>query len=131
MAADLDHWWGGDLSLSPSGDLATVTVLDRDNQRIVRRLCTNGANSGAQLAEYIWEPEYGGSAPWYVGQTANEAILGGIIRTQMYEEQSVSQDPEPSITVTVNPDGTFQALIQYTDNTTKLLTPKLLLGPIG
>lgn len=32
-------------------------------------------------------PTYGGSAPWYVGQTT-EGLLEGVIRYQMYEDWS-------------------------------------------
>lgn len=121
--ADLAHWWGDDLSLTPSGDLALVDGLDRDNQHIFRRLCTNGAQSGAKLSEYIWEPNYGGSAPWYVGQTGfDELMLSAVIRGQMHQEASVSHDPEPTITVTVNPNGTYQASISYTNVSTSQRT---------
>jgi len=113
--ADLSHWWGNDLVLTASGDLATVDNLDKDNQRIFRRLCTNGAQSGARLAEYIFHPEYGGSAPWYVGQTTDEPTLEGIIRSQMYQEASVSHNPEPTIVPNINPDGTFIVSINYTN----------------
>lgn len=116
--ADLNHWWGDDLSLTPSGDLSLVGGLNKDNQRIFRRLCTNGALSGAGDGEYIFEPDYGGSAPWYVGRLADDLQMQGLIRTQMYQESSVSQSPEPSITVTMNPNGTFTAVIQYVNSGT-------------
>lgn len=116
--ADLDHWWGDDLSLTPSGDLSVVRNLDKDNQRIFRRLCTNGALSGANLAEYVFEPDYGGSAPWYVGRLANDNLMAALIRTQMSYEASVSQSPEPAVTVTMNPSGTMTAVIQYIDKNT-------------
>lgn len=126
--ADLFHWWGNDLSLTPSGDLALSDGLTKDNQRIFRRLCTNGADSGAQLAEYIFHPGYGGSAPWYVGQHTDEATLEGIIRSQMYQEASVAHDPEPVITPHVTPDGSFNVNIQYTDAATGDTVPPLFLN---
>lgn len=125
--ADLFHWWGQDLVLTPSGDLALSDGLNKDNQRIFRRLCTAGGQSGAQLAEYIFEPDYGGSAPWYVGQHTDELTLEGVIRSQMYAEASVAHDPEPVITPNMNPDGTFNVVIQYTDASSGTIVPPLFL----
>ena len=116
MAYDLDHWWGGDLSLTPSGDLALSNGLDMDNQHIFRRVCTNGRLSGAKIGEYIFIPDYGGSAPWYVGQTVDEMTIASVIRAQMFMEASVSHSPEPTIDVNLNPDGTFVARISYIDS---------------
>src|SRR6185437_14165650 len=130
---DLSQWWGSDQSLTPSGDLATVDGLDKDNQRILRRLCTNGKFSGAQIAEYYFHPGYGGSAPWYVGQKAFGAsapeplFLEGVIRMQMYREASVSHQPEPSIKVNINPIGTYSAFIKYTNADTGNAVPPLVL----
>jgi hypothetical protein len=129
--ADLSHWWGGDLSLTPSGDLATIDGIPKDNQRIFRRLCTNGSLSGAQLGEYLFHPTYGGSAPWYVGTTVDEALLGGVIRFQMYQEASVAHSPEPTIDINLNPNGTFLANIQYTDADSGVAVPPLVLNVTG
>lgn len=125
MAQDLNHWWGGDLSLTPSGDLSTVDRFDKDNQRIVRRLCTNGDTAGAMLGEYAFHPDYGGSAPWYVGQTQQPDLLEAIIRSQMYEEASVSHNPEPTVDTVMYPNGSFVATIQYTDEESGQLLPPL------
>jgi hypothetical protein len=126
MAQDLQQWWGQDLALSPSGDLATAYGLNKDNQRIFRRLCTNGSLTGGRVGEYLFHPTYGGSAPWYVGRTTDELLLEGIVRSQMYLEASVLHDPEPDITATLHPDGSFQAVIKYT-NAAGLAVPPLLL----
>jgi hypothetical protein len=126
--ADLFHWWGQDLVLTSSGDLALSDGLMKDNQRIFRRLCTNGGQSGAQVAEYMFHPNYGGSAPWYVGRTTDEATLEGVIRSQMYQETAVAHDPEPIITPHVSPDGTFDVKIQYTDAATGDAVPPLYLN---
>ena len=125
--ADLNHWWGDDLVLTPSGDLSTVSGLPKDNQRIFRRLCTNGNLSGAKIGEYVFHPEYGGSAPWYVGQTTTETELEGVIRQQMFMEASVAHSPEPDITTNMNPNGTFSVQINYFDANNGLPVPTLIL----
>lgn len=129
--ADLNHWWGDDLNLTPSGDLSTVDNLNRDNQRIFRRLCTNGGQSGARIAEYLFHPEYGGSAPWYVGQTVDALTITGVIRSQMYQEASVGHSPEPTILTNMNPNGTYSVQIEYTDNNTGQRVPPLVLDVTG
>ena len=52
---DLSHYWGGDLSVSPSGDFATVDGQELGVQRIVRRLMT-------APGELVYHPKYGGGA---------------------------------------------------------------------
>jgi hypothetical protein len=125
--ADLNHWWGQDLQLSPSGDLSTSAGLNEDNQRIFRRLCTNGALSGAMVPEYIFHPDYGGSITWYVGKTPPIGVVQAIIRTQMYQEDSVAQNPEPTITVTINPNGSLTSVISYVSTDTGAPVPPLVL----
>ena len=48
--ADMNHWMGGDLGVSPVGDVAAVSGTDRGRQRVLRRLSTN---PGA----YVFQPE--------------------------------------------------------------------------
>jgi hypothetical protein len=127
MSADAFQWWGQDLALTPTGDLAAADGIPRDNQRIFRRLCTNGSESGAQIGEYCFHPTYGGSAPWYVGQTTQGLMLEGVIRSQMYMEDSVSQSPEPDITINGQPNGDYTAQIQYTNDDTGEQVPALVM----
>src|SRR5712671_5404706 len=81
--SDISHWWGQDWALTPTGDIQTVDGIPKSNQRIFRRLCTNGSRAGAQIPEYIFHLDYGGSAPWYVGRTTEALTLQGVIRSQM------------------------------------------------
>jgi hypothetical protein len=128
QVSDASHWWGQDLSKTTSGDIQLADSIPKDNQRIFRRLCTNGSQSGAQIGEYVFHPTYGGSAPWYVGQATDGLILQGVIRSQMYQEASVVQNPEPDITITFQPNGAYQAKIKYTDVQTLQPVPPLLLS---
>jgi hypothetical protein len=127
MSSDAFQWWGQDLVLTPSGDIAAVDNIPRDNQRIFRRLCTNGSESGAQIGEYCFHPTYGGSAPWYVGQTTQGLNLEGVIRSQMYMEDSVAQSPEPDVTINWQPNGDYTAEIQYTNADTGDQVPALVM----
>ena len=100
---DLAHWIGGDLAVSPSGDLATVDGIELGNQRIVRRLLTI-------LGEYIWHPEYGASVPIRVGDVFDREEIEAVILAQMFEEAAVSRSPEPTISVSPIQDGVFVSI---------------------
>ncbi|MDR3736028.1 MAG: hypothetical protein P4L10_10895 [Acidobacteriaceae bacterium] len=116
--AGISHYFGNDLSFSATGDLATVSDADLTTQRILRRILT--APGG-----YIWNPTYGCGLPSQIGQPTNVMAVQNAIRAQIFQEATVAKAPEPVITLTGNPDGTFVANIIYTDapsGQTKTLT---------
>lgn len=106
------HIFGNDLQLSATGDLLLVSGVAETRQRILRRLLTN-------LGDYIWELDYGAGLPAKVGRKANAAQITGIVRSQIFQEQSVAQTPAPKVTVSVNPNGTVTCNITYTDAPTQ------------
>lgn len=108
---DLQHTFGADLTVSPSGDLAMSTGAQLGLERVLRRLMTV---AGA----YIWQPGYGAGLPAAVGQVANVARLTAVIRTQMLAEATVARTPPPTIDVTSSGDGTVFAYIKYADAAT-------------
>ena len=89
---DIDHAWGEDLALGPTGDLGRANGPLRSEQRVIRRLMTN-------LAEYIWQPEYGGSLPARIGTLINLGSIQTQIRGQMLLEPSVARIPAPTVAV--------------------------------
>lgn len=104
---DLDHTFGGDLSVSASGDLLTADSLTLSQQNVLRRLLTNPG-------DYIWHPEYGAGLPGLIGQPIDVPTVTGLIRSQMALESTVSQSPAPVITVTPITSG-MAVNIQYTE----------------
>lgn len=112
--ADFDHYIGGDISASSSGNIATCTGTLRGQQRVLRRLLTNPG-------DYIFEPEYGGGLPQWVGRTAELAKLRAVIVGQMALEPSVAKTPTPQVNLSqiANSDGGgFAVAIAYTDAAT-------------
>lgn len=105
--ADARHWWDEDLSVGPTGDIALSDGVELSNQRVVRRLMTI-------LGEYVWHTDYGASVPIRVGDTFDLPLLTSIIRSQIFLEEAVSQDPDPVITVDPILNGVF-VQIQYVD----------------
>lgn len=89
---DLDHTWGEDIALSPTGDLARANGATRSKQRVLRRLLTNPG-------EYLWEPAYGAGLPQRIGQTLDLAKIRAAIRGQLLLEASVVTAPAPSVEV--------------------------------
>ena len=106
-AVDLDHTFGGDLSVSRNGDLLQASGLTRSQQRILRRLLTNPG-------DYLWQPAYGAGLRAAIGSTLTSSTLIGTVRAQLALESSVAQHPAPVISV----QPLFNCLnmsIQYTD----------------
>ena len=108
---DLQHTFGADLTLSPTGDLAGSVDAQRGLERVLRRLLTGPG-------EYIWHTGYGAGLPAAIGSPANAARLTALIRTQMLSEPAVARTPPPAVTVTVQPNGTVTAYIRYADAAT-------------
>lgn len=96
--ADIDHYWGADVNLSPTGDLARALRGLRSKQRVIRRLMTNPG-------DYIFHPDYGAGLPALVGSNATPDEIRALIRQQMKLEDSVAQVPEPDIAVSIITNG--------------------------
>lgn len=115
---DANLLWGGDLSLSPTGDIALAEDAELGQQRVLRRLLTNAK-------DYTWQPGYGAGCGQFVGATADQRAIEGAIRSQIAAETSVSPVPDPQITVDVVAQNSVCVTIAYTDTasaTTQALT---------
>lgn len=106
--ADIAHVVGSDLTVGPTGDLATVDLSDWTQQRILRRLLTNAGG-------YIWQLPYGAGLPAMVGSTVSAQQIAAKIRKQMSLETAVSRQPEPRIAIQSNQPGIVFATISYND----------------
>lgn len=108
--ADLDLDWYGDLSLTASGDLALVDGDDQVRQRIERRLFT-------AVRGYLWHLEYGAGLPQKVGETLTSSQISSVVIAQMALEDSVSQNPPPTVTVWTdqNVPGAVMIRVDYVD----------------
>jgi hypothetical protein len=104
---DVYHWWGSDLTVSSTGDLATVIRTDRSRQRVLRRLMT-------APGDYLSHPDYGAGLPAYVGQIAETEKIKAVISGQMKLEASVDQSASnaPAVTVSAFSNG-LQVSISY------------------
>lgn len=128
--ADLFHFWSEDLTVSPSGDLAVVQVLNPQNpstlfgndegtQRIYRRLMTASIIPPLLSGEFIFAPDYGGGIPQKIGGPLSVPALSALVNRQMNLEAAVAKIPAPVIHVQA-PLGLSTALvdIKYTNATT-------------
>lgn len=106
---DLNHYIGSDLSTSPTGDLSTVSGIERGKQRILRRLLTNPG-------DYLFEPDYGAGLGRYVGASVNTTEIVALIEGQLRLEACVAQSPAPVVSVQ-RTNSTLSVGIQYTDAT--------------
>lgn len=106
--SDLHMEWAGDVASSETGDIAAVGRPTLGTERVVRRLLTN---PGA----YIWHPSYGAGLARFVGQPVDVAGIEALIRSQMLLEAAVARDPEPVVTVSVDPAGSLFVQVRYAD----------------
>ena len=121
---EINHYWGNDLQVGPTGDLALVDTTSWGQQRVLRRLLTNPAqpipgNPDQLAADYIWHPDYGAGLPGRVGGVVNLVKIKALIRTQILLEAAVAKQPEPVITVRAISGG-VSVYIRYTDAVTQL-----------
>lgn len=111
---DVYQYFGSDIVTSVNGDLQSVDTVLESQQRILRRLLTN---PGA----YIWHVGYGAGLPQFVGVALSTDVyqkITGLITSQMYLEQSVSQNPAPVVTLQTIANGLYCS-ITYTLSSTK------------
>lgn len=119
--ADIYHYWGSDLVASTSGDLFTVTGVERGKQRILRRLMTNSIDTVSGLPpDYIWEPDYGESLPRLIGQPGQAYEITARIKSGLAKEQVAAPTPPAQISVTpTQADPTaYQISVNYVDQAT-------------
>lgn len=115
--SDLQHQFGSDLSVGPTGDVATVSGSALGQQRVLKRLLTNAG-------DYIWQLGYGAGLAQFVGQPADAMRIRAVIRGQIFKETAVARTPEPTIDVVSDGAGTVSVQVSYADartNQTQLL----------
>ncbi len=105
---DLSHLWGNDLTLSPTGDLATADTPNVTQQRVLRRLLTNPG-------DYIWSLDYGAGLANYVGTPGATSAISSAIRGQIFKESAVAQTPAPVIDLQPDQAGDLYVTISYAD----------------
>lgn len=109
--ADIDHWFGDDIGIGPTGDLLLVRQMTRSEQRVLRRLLT-------AKGDYMMHPDYGAGLPGLIGTVADDGYIEGLISGQMHLEDSVARTPAPTVTIARILNG-VRADVQYTDAETK------------
>lgn len=104
---DLYHYVGGDLSLSPSGDLQPVSDIERGKQRVLRRLMTNAS-------DYLFQPDYGAGLGSKVGDLLNVSEWTGLVRGQMLLESVVDANKDIGVDIQTIDNGA-SVYVSYTD----------------
>ena len=85
---DLYHFWGNDLTASPSGDLATADDSETTLQQILRALMTNpalndSAGNPIASADYSDHPTFGAGLPRRIGSNLNVGVIRGLVRVRI------------------------------------------------
>lgn len=105
--ADIGHYFSGDLQVGATGDLLVADSFLESNQRILRRLLTN-------QGDYLWQPKYGAGLPKRIGMPRDDAETTSLVTSQMYLEDSVSQNPAPQVLASPIANG-LNMQIQYVE----------------
>ena len=95
--------WGGDLTLSPAGDLAAVPVEIEAQQRIIRRLLTNPGS-------YIWHLDYGAGLGRQIGKPYVARSVENTVIDHLRRESLVSARSPPSVQISGVSDQSSGAL---------------------
>ncbi|HQU01375.1 MAG TPA: hypothetical protein PLI12_02885, partial [Acetobacteraceae bacterium] len=111
IMADLFHNFGADLAIGPTGDLALSSGSLLTQQRVLRRLLTNGG-------DYIWQISYGGGLAQFIGQPGSSGQISAIVQDQLARESRIAKTPAAQIDVAARVDGTVTLDIRYADSTT-------------
>jgi hypothetical protein len=116
---DAAQYFNDDLTIGATGDLQIADSVLESQQRILRRLMTNQTQydvDGNVIApgDYLWHPTYGAGLPRMIGNVFDIEAVTALIRSQMYMEASVVQQPAPNITVTPIQNGVY-VQIQYVE----------------
>ena len=106
--ADVAHFWGSDLSWSPTGDLAVAEIPTVTQQRVLRRLLT-------VPKDYIWSLGYGAGLTSFVGLPGAANAIVSAIRGQLFKEAAVAQTPAPAITLNPDQAGNIYVQVTYSD----------------
>ena len=103
ILSDIYLDYGDDFMLSPTNDLLLADTGILSQQRVIRRLVTNPL-------DYIWYPSYGAGLPSFIGQPLsldNFSNITALTKSQMFLENTVSQNPPPNILFQTIQNGLF------------------------
>jgi hypothetical protein len=112
-AVDINHFFGSDIALGPTGDLSLVSGALYSEQRLVRRLLT-------AAGDYIQQIGYGAGLGAFVGQPGKAGVIAGVIKRQCGKEVTISQNPPPTVLIQPDATGNVTATITYTSAVTGL-----------
>lgn len=109
---DLQQFFGSDLTLDSTGNLAVVDGIEQTKEALIRRLLTNPES-------YIWHPDYGAGIGRFIGEnlsTDNYGAIKSTIISQILLEPRVAKTPAPQISFEIIQLNILQVSILYYDS---------------
>ncbi|WP_118181309.1 phage tail protein [Paraburkholderia phosphatilytica] len=116
--SDIYHYWGNDLTVSPTGDLEVASATDSTEQEIIRALLTNPllkdvSGDPVAQADYTDHPEWGAGLPRRIGSSIDSSELAALITSVLVTFPGVARVPIPSVSVVQDDLGTATVDITY------------------
>lgn len=108
---EIAQFFGQDLFLFPTGDLASSDGDDLTKQSLIRRLMTNPVS-------YIWHTDYGAGIGRFIGQNlsaSNFDTIKNIMVSQILKEETVAKVPVPQINFKIPGIGILLCDVVYFD----------------
>jgi hypothetical protein len=106
--ADISHWYGSDLTLTSTGDIALASGLTLGQQKVSRDIITNPG-------DLIHHLDVGAGAAKMVGMPFNLDTVTALILAQMKQESYVSQIYPVTVEGTDYNNGTVSVIVSYVD----------------
>lgn len=120
--SDLGHFWSGDISLSPNGDLAVATGDTLAQQELLRALFTSpilNDQAGNPFAspDYTFHATFGAGLGRRIGRPMAPSETRAAILSSIALIAGIAQSPAPNVIVAPFNNG-MSVTIQYADAVT-------------
>lgn len=120
--SDLGHFWSGDISLSPTGDLAVATGDTLAQQELLRALFTSPVlndQAGNPFAspDYTFHATFGAGLGRRIGRPMAPSETRAAILSSIATIAGIAQSPAPNVIVAPFNNG-MSVTIQYADAVT-------------
>jgi hypothetical protein len=142
-SVEVDLPWGGDFSLTDSGDLLiaadTSTSPAATIERLTRLVLTSPSmldpNTGTPIqADDIFNPTWGAGAQMYVGAAVNAKMIQSLrsrVMDALVRDPGISPNPPPTVAIQMVGTYTLLMSIQFTSSQGQIIPLQVQMDASG